>query len=81
MNDGNQRTLQAKVELKDLVLIVRNVQEAIIGLKAAGADDCVICIVMTLMGFGNVRAEELVAASTPMEIARIVCLLSERSQN
>jgi hypothetical protein len=78
---GNQEMLQIKGELKDLVLILRNVQEAIRRLKAAGADDSVICIVMTLMGFGNVTTEELLAASTPEEIARMIRLLSKRSQN
>jgi hypothetical protein len=72
---------QIKRELKDLVLMVRNVQEAIRRLKAAGADDSVICPVLMLMGFGNVRADELLAASTPGEVARILQKLSKQSQN
>lgn len=77
----NQQELQLKGELKDLVLIVRNVQEAIRRLKEAGADDSVICTVMMLMGFGSVKAEELLATSTPEEIARVIRKLSKRPQN
>jgi hypothetical protein len=73
--------LQIKGELRDLVFILRNVQEAIRRLKAAGAHDSVICIVMTLMGFGNVTAEELLATSTPEEIATMIRILSKRSEN
>jgi hypothetical protein len=77
----SQPMLEIKGELKDLVVVLRNVQEAIRRLKAAGADDSVICVVMTLMGFGNVTAEELLATSTPEEIARIIRILSKRSEN
>jgi hypothetical protein len=77
----NQQLLQIKGELKDLVLILHNVQEAIIRLKAAGADDSVISIVMILMGFGNVTAEDLLATATPGEIARMIRILSKRSEN
>jgi len=41
----------------------------------------VVHIVMTLMGFGNVTAEELLATSTPAEIARMIRILSKRTQN
>lgn len=77
----NQHIPQIKQELKDLVLMVRNIQEAILRLKAAGADDSVICTVLVLMGFGNIRADELLATSTPREIARILQKLSKRSEN
>jgi hypothetical protein len=73
--------LQVKAELADLVLILRNVQEAIRRLKAAGADDSIISVIMTLMGFGNVTAEELLATATPGEIARMIQILSKRSDN
>jgi hypothetical protein len=76
-----QQMLQVKAELADLVLILRNVQEAIRRLKAAGADDSVIRVIMILMGFGNVTAEELLATTTPGEIARIIRILSRRSDN
>lgn len=82
MNEqGNERIRQVKGELKDLVLVLRNVQEAIGRLKAAGADDSVIRIVMTLMGFGHVTAAELLRTSTPREIARMIRKLSKRSEN
>jgi hypothetical protein len=77
----NQQMLQIKGELNDLVFMLRNVQEAIRRLKAAGAGESVIRIVMTLMGFGNVTAEELLATSTPGEIARMIRRLSKRSEN
>jgi hypothetical protein len=77
----NQQMPQIKRELKDLVIMVRNVQEAIRRLKAAGAEDYIICTVLTLMGFGNVRADELLATSTPREIARIMQKLSKRFEN
>ena len=73
--------LQIKGELKDLVLILNNVQEAVRRLKAAGASDSVICIVMTLMGFGNVTTEELLATSTPGEIAKVIRKLGKRCEN
>lgn len=77
----NPQRLQLKGELKDVVLIVRNVQEAIRRLKEAGADDSVICTVMMLMGFGNITAQELLATSTPEEVARVIRKLSKRSEN
>lgn len=78
---GNQATLQVKGELRDVVFVLRNVQEAVRRLKAAGADDSVICTVMTLMGFENVTSEELLATNAPGEIATMIRKLSKRSQN
>jgi hypothetical protein len=75
----HQEMLQT--ELKDLLSILRNVQGAIRRLKAARADDSVIRTVMALMGFGNITAEELLATSTPCEIARMIQLLSKPCVN
>jgi len=81
LEQRRQQMFKIKRELNDLVLILWNVQEAIRNLKAAGANDRILCVVMTLMGFENVTTEELLATSTPMEIARIIRTLSNRSKN
>jgi len=73
--------LQLRGELKDLIRNLRNVQKAISRLKAAGADDSVIRIVMILMGYGNVAPEELLAASTPKDVAEIISRAGKRLDN
>ena len=73
---GDQKLRMIEAELRCWIEDFRKAQKDLAKLREIGANEAAISNVMRLMGFGAVRPDEFLAASTAEDIGRIVTKLN-----